>query len=116
MARTEEKGLDHNEVALVGRVAQDPEQRELPSGDVIWVFRLVVRRPEGSASRQSVDTLDCVAWPGRAQRSVRSWRGGDVVELRGAVRRRFFRTAGGAASRVEVEVASGRVRRRAAAA
>ena len=34
--------------------------------------------------------------------------------LSGAIRRRFFRTSGGAASRVEIEVASGRLIRRAA--
>jgi single-strand DNA-binding protein len=35
---------------------------------------------------------------------VSSWQAGDEVEVVGALRRRFFRTAGGPASRYEVEV------------
>ena len=101
-----------NEVRLVGRVSQAPEQRELPSGDVLWTFRVVVPRPAASG-RTTVDALECAAWSARARRSVSSWQPDDVVEVSGAVRRRFFRTAGGAASRVEVEVSRGRLIRRA---
>lgn len=107
--------LDRNEVVLVGRVASDPEEKQLPSGDTVWLFRLVVRRPEGTASRQKVDSLECCAWTPRVQRSIRGWREGDQVEVGGAIRRRFFRGSAGAQSRVEVEVSSARLRRRAAA-
>lgn len=110
---TLEQLLDLNEVTLVGRVSADPAEKELPSGDTVWVFRLVVRRPEGTGSRQSVDALDCCAWTPRVQRSVSGWREGDQVEVTGAVRRRFFRAGGTTQSRVEVEVAAGRLRRRA---
>jgi single-strand DNA-binding protein len=102
-----------NEVRLVGRVSQAPEERVLPSGDALWTFRLVVPRPTGGTSRQSVDALECAVWGGRVRRSVATWGEGDVVEVTGAVRRRFFRGPGGAASRVEIEVAGGRVIRRA---
>jgi single-strand DNA-binding protein len=104
-----------NEVRLVGRVSQDPEERELPSGDTVWTFRVVVPRtvPAGR-SRQSVDAIECAAWSARARRSVSGWSAGDVVEVVGALHRRFFRAGGAAASRVEVEMASGRVIRRAA--
>lgn len=108
----EDRLADRNEVVLVGRVSADPEVRKLPSGDCVWLFRLVVRRPEGSASRQAVDTLECSAWSPRVQRSVSGWREGDRVEVGGSVRRRFFRAGGGAQSRVEVEVSSARLRRR----
>ena len=101
-----------NEVRLVGRVSQAPEERVLPSGDVLWTFRVVVPRPE-KAGRSSVDALECAAWSPRARRSVASWQSDDVVEVSGAMRRRFFRTPGGAASRVEVEVSRGRLIRRA---
>ncbi|GAA1774995.1 hypothetical protein GCM10009795_021320 [Nocardioides hankookensis] len=101
-----------NEVRLVGRVSQAPEERVLPSGDVLWTFRVVVQRA-GASGRTSVDALECAAWSARARRSVASWQAGDVVEVSGAMRRRFFRTGGGAASRVEVEVSRGRLVRRA---
>lgn len=101
-----------NEVRLVGRVSQAPEERVLPSGDVLWTFRVVVPRP-ASSGRSSVDALECAAWSARARRSVASWHPDDVVEVSGAMRRRFFRSGAGAASRVEVEVSRGRVIRRA---
>ncbi|WP_240641613.1 single-stranded DNA-binding protein [Nocardioides ferulae] len=103
-----------NEVRLSGRVSVDPEERVLPSGDRLWVFRLVVQRAPRAGMRQSVDTLECAAWTPRLHRSVSAWRAGDEVEISGALRRRFFKAGGGAASRVEVEVATGRLIRRAA--
>lgn len=103
-----------NEVTLCGRVSADPEVRELPSGDELVTFRVVVPRGEDAAGRRRVDVLDCAAWSARLRRSTRSWRAGDVVEVSGAVRRRFFRGARGPASRVEIEVAAARRVRRAA--
>jgi single-strand DNA-binding protein len=106
-----------NEVRLVGRLSQDPELRTLPSGDPLWTFRVVIHRPGGpQASRSSVDALDCTVWSGRSRRTVATWRAGDLVEVSGAVRRRFFRAGGGAVSRVEIEVSSARVIRRRASA
>lgn len=107
---------DRNEVHLVGRVSATPEARQLPSGDTLWLFRLVVRRPPSSGARQPVDVLDCCAWSPRARRTVQGWREGDHVELEGTVRRRFFRSGGGTVSRFEIEMTGGRVRRRAGAA
>lgn len=100
-----------NEVRLVGRVSQEPEERVLPSGDVLWTFRVVVPRDRGRPG--GVDALDCAAWSGRTRRSVAAWSAGDTVEVTGAVRRRFFRAGGAPASRVEVEMTGGRLIRRA---
>ncbi len=99
-----------NEVVLHGRVAALVDERELPSGDTIITARLIVDRDAAALARsaQRVDTLDCVAWLRRVQRSMRSWQAGDRVEVSGAIRRRFFQSAGGAASRVEVEIRSTR--------
>jgi single-strand DNA-binding protein len=97
-----------NDVSLVGRLAGEPALRELPSGDVLVQFRLVVDRvpPPSSSGRRgpSVDTLDCAAWRKDVQRSLRSCVAGDVLAVEGSLRRRFWRSAGGAASRSEVEV------------
>ena len=108
-------GAAVNEVRLVGRISQPPEERVLPSGDTVWTFRVVVARPAADPvkARAGVDALECVAWSGRVRRSVSGWSAGDVVEVTGALRRRFFRTGGAVASRVEVEVGAGRVIRRA---
>lgn len=112
--KTEAKAEVANEVRLVGRLSQDPEERVLPSGDSVWTFRVVVPRERPGKSRQSVDAIECAAWSARARRSASSWSADDVVEVVGALHRRFFRAGGAVASRVEVEMTSGRVIRRAA--
>ena len=107
-----------NEVLLVGRLAAAPEERELPSGDVITTFRLVVERtgPRRPAVGRQVtqDTLECIGWTASARRAAGSLSAGDVLEVRGALRRRFWRGRTGPTSRYEVEVE--RVRRLARAA
>lgn len=106
-----------NEVVLVGRVSGPPEERELPSGDVLVSFRVVVGRPPNQRAAPSgravtIDTLACVAWSAAARRSARALADGDVVTVEGALRRRFWRGATGANSRTEVEVCSVRRLRR----
>lgn len=99
-----------NEVLLVGRVSGAPEQRELPSGDALVSWRVVVdrplggRRPPDGVRATTVDTLDCVAWAAGLRRTARGLLDGDVVEVNGALRRRFWRAGAGSASRTEVEV------------
>lgn len=100
-----------NAVSLAGRVSSTPVERELPSGDRVVTFRIVMARdqtPMTAKSKQVSDWVDCAAWGGRVRRSVLSWQVDDQVEVEGALRRRFFRNAGGAASRVEVEVLAAR--------
>jgi single-strand DNA-binding protein len=95
------------------------ESRQLPSGDLIAAFRLVVERPPPRRKRPAdrsptVDTLDCVAWRAPVRRAALRWRAGDTVEVAGALRRRFWRSPAGPASRCEVEVDSATVVREAA--
>jgi single-strand DNA-binding protein len=95
-----------NEVLLCGRVAAPADERELPSGDSLLTVRIIVDRDPAARKRsaQRVDTLDCVAWTARVQRTMRTWHEGDRVQVEGALRRRFFRGVSGPVSRVEVEV------------
>ena len=98
-----------NAVTLTGRLAAAPARRELPSGDVLLTFRVVVDRPAApKEQRRRVDTIECAAWSGRVQRTVRSWSAGDTVTVEGHLRRRFRRAESGATSRVEVEVIKAR--------
>ena len=108
---TGDRTQPRNEVLLVGRVAALPEQRELPSGDVLVIWRVVVGRPPGRRPPEgvratTVDTLDCVAWTASARRAASALLPDDVVEVSGALRRRFWRAGAGAASRCEVEVST----------
>lgn len=119
MSTNKKKDEEHNEVRLAGAVSGEPELRVLPSGDQLCVFRVVVPRTTTRVRSDgkrgpSVDVVDCCAWDARTRRSVATWKPGDEVEVRGALRRRFFRAAGATASRVEVEISSVRMVRRAA--
>lgn len=102
-----------NSVRLVGRLSETATETTLPSGSVISSFRVIIERPPEHESGQRVDALECTAWTARVRRSARTWRKGDLVEVEGAVRRRFFATATGRASRVEIEVSAARLLRRA---
>jgi single-strand DNA-binding protein len=103
-----------NEVTLVGRMSLPAEGQVLPSGSELLKFRVIVGRPPSAASRVTVDALDCVVWTKRAARAVTKWHAGDLVEVKGSLRRRFFApSSGGRVSRCEVEVATARLIRRA---
>ena len=109
-----------NEIVLIGRLGAAAETRVLASGDEVTSFRLIVGRaaPRRSARPAPprgavVDTVDCAVWTAALRKSVCGWEAGDVVEVHGALRRRFWRAAGGPASRYEVEVVTARRVRRA---
>ena len=94
-----------NEVRLTGRVSGSPEQREMPSGDVVVLFRVVVPRPAGrrapsarGANRKggaTVDTIDVACWSARTRRAALRLQEGETAEVTGSLRRRFFRASGG---------------------
>ncbi len=115
--------LDKNVVHIVGRLGAAAAAKELPSGDVVVSFRVVMRRTRRTRARSTgdapgigaqVDTIDCAAWRADVRKAVSGWEPGDVVEVEGALRRRFWRDpARGATSRVEVEVARAKRLRRA---
>lgn len=100
-----------NSVRLLGRVSVEPETRKLPSGDELVSFRLIVRRPAsrpdgGAGERTKVDVIDIACWSAATRRAARALRPDTHVQVDGALRRRFFKTGGGAASRYEVEATS----------
>lgn len=95
--------VGHNAVSLVGRVSGEVVERELPSGDSLTTFRLVVPRPDGAEGRARVDTIDVACWSGRTRRVAGRVGEGSVVAVEGALRRRFFATGAGRGSRYEVE-------------
>jgi single-strand DNA-binding protein len=104
---TAESEAGVNEVIVGGRVSGAPEQRELPSGDTVVQLRLVVPRPvpRPGAGREgaTVDTIDVACWTKALQRKAVRLKPGDLVTVRGALRRRFWRSPVGPASRYEVE-------------
>jgi single-strand DNA-binding protein len=94
-----------NEVVVCGRLAAAAVAKQLPSGDEIVTWRLVVDRAGAAVSRK-VDVVDCTTFGARVRRQALTWNEGDQIEVAGALRRRFWRGAGGLQSRCEVEVAT----------
>ncbi len=99
--------LGVNEVIVCGRISGSPEERELPNGDTVVQLRLVVPRTDSCAKAggggATVDTIDVACWTKALQRKAVRLKPSDVVTVRGALRRRFWRSPGGPASRYEVE-------------
>ena len=97
-----------NDVVLVGRVSAEPSMRVLPSGDELLSWRLVVGRDAtaraATANAPTIDTIDCIAYKAAVRRLAARCTGGEILEVHGALRRRFWRGANGLASRYEVEV------------
>jgi single-strand DNA-binding protein len=96
-----------NLIMLRGRLAAEAVLRTLPSGDELCAFRLTVARPPGERGR--VDSIDCASTLSRVRRTVLRAEPGDLLEVSGSLRRRFWRSAGGLASRYEVLADSARL-------
>lgn len=92
-----------NEVRIVGRVSSAPEVRALRDGELV-VWRVAVERPRPPGEPRRSDWLTCTtAEPGLGA-TARDLRVGDVVELHGRLRRRFWRSRQGPVTPLEVEV------------
>ncbi len=96
-----EEVIDHslNDLLLRGRVSAAATTKELPSGDKVVEFRLIVSRAE----REGVDTLDIAAWSAKSRKTALTLKPDQWVEISGSIHRRFWQSPGGLASRWQVE-------------
>ncbi len=102
------------EVALIGRLGTSVTSRELPSGDVVTVFTVVVDRDPRQVREGGprVDAIPCQTTKTVVARRVSGWEPGDWIHVSGTLRRRFWRSSSGLGSAMEVDArAVGRVRR-----
>lgn len=96
-----------NSVELVGRLGKVTTERDLPSGDHLTAFSVIVNRPEREiVGRTKVDAIPCQTFRVSVSSKVSSWERGTEVVAIGVLRRRFWRTPSGLGSAVEVEVRS----------
>jgi single-strand DNA-binding protein len=104
-----------NEVYLVGRVTSLAIEKELPSGDKVVEFRVVIgraksttstRSPKSRTGKKEVDSLDIAAWSSKTRKAALSLKVDTWVEIHGAVRRRFWQAPSGLASRWQVEAST----------
>lgn len=96
---SEEVDYSLNDCLLRGRVSAEAVEKELPSGDRVVEFRLIITRTE----RDGVDTLDIAAWSPKSRRTALSLKSGEWIEVSGSVRRRFWQGPAGLASRWQIE-------------
>jgi len=107
VSKVSEKKIDEeldyslNDLLLRGRVSAQAIEKELPSGDKVVEFRLIVSRLE----RGGVDTLDIAAWSSKMRRSALTLKEGEWIEISGSIHRRFWSGPTGVASRWQVEAA-----------
>lgn len=92
---------DHslNDVLLRGRVSAVASTKELPSGDKVVEFRLIITRAE----REGVDTLDIAAWSAKMRKLALSLKPDEWIEISGSIHRRFWQSPAGVASRWQIE-------------
>jgi single-strand DNA-binding protein len=98
-SKVEDIDYSLNDCLLRGRVSASATDRELPSGEHVVEFRLIVTRAE----REGVDTLDIAAWSAKSRRTALSLKPGEWVEIAGSIHRRFWQGPAGLASRWQIE-------------
>jgi single-strand DNA-binding protein len=99
-------GMEANSVQLAGHISGEPVERQLPSGDHVVSFRVVVPRSAVARrrTRQSVDTVECSAWTAKLRRTAVRLVSGDSVAVSGELRRTFRRSGSGVTSWVTIDV------------
>jgi single-strand DNA-binding protein len=101
-SKVSEKKLDDeldyslNDLLLRGRVSAQAVEKELPSGDKVVEFRLIVSRLE----RGGVDTLDIAAWSSKMRRSALTLKEGEWIEISGSIHRRVWSGPTGEIARI----------------
>jgi len=91
----------HNSVHLSGHLGQGTLERELPSGDTIVTFTVVVPRAT-PGDGPTVDAIACQVRTRVLRTRVLGMAPGDPIEVDGWLQRRFWRGAGGLGSATEV--------------
>ncbi|MER7133222.1 single-stranded DNA-binding protein [Streptosporangium saharense] len=99
--------MDDNEVRLVGRLPEAARIRSLQNGSTLGTWRMIVRRQRRGRGNQ-VDTIPCASFEHEVTVTAAEWLADDMVEVEGALRRRWWGSEGTKSSGYEVEVRSAR--------
>jgi single-strand DNA-binding protein len=97
----------HNNVSITGRLGSNVTVRNLPSGDEVTSFTVIVERPEKErVGSTKVDSIPCQTFRVSVASKVLGLDSGTLVTAQGVLRRRFWKVASGLGSAMEVEVRS----------
>ena len=106
-AAIETNALHRNEVLLVGEITDGPTERDLADGRSVVTFRIDVRVDTDAGPVR--ESFDCTVDAARTRRAALGWALGDVVEVEGVVRRKFYKV--GASSKPFTVIEAGRAKR-----
>jgi single-strand DNA-binding protein len=88
-----------NDVLLRGRISSIAVEKELPSGDKVSEFRIVIARD----GELGFDAIDISAWSSKLRRTANTLKPEEWVEVKGSIKRRFWRGTTGLASRWQID-------------
>ncbi len=107
MVKEMEMPHSENSVTLVGRLSATVSERELPSGDKVTSFSVIVDRPPRDRRGKSmVDSIPCQTFSVPIGARVLRLEPGDWIQVTGVLRRRFWRSSESAQSVLEVQATS----------
>lgn len=98
-----------NHIAVMGRLARDPELRRTSSGTAVTSFSLACERDiaDKQSGTKAVDFIDCVAWGGTAEIADRYLSKGDMATVSGRLQiRQYTDKAGQKRRAAEIKVDS----------
>ena len=96
-----------NVVAIMGRLARDPEMRQTATGKSVAAFRIACDRGRKDASGQmQTDWLDVVAWDKLAEFVCRYFAKGQMIAVSGRLQTRSYQDKNGN-NRTAVEIVAG---------
>lgn len=99
-----------NHIAVMGRLARDPELRRTSSGTAVTSFSLACERDiaDKQSGERAVDFIDCVAWGGTAENTARYLAKGDMAAVSGRLQIRQYTDEAGQKRR-QAEIVAGSV-------
>jgi single-strand DNA-binding protein len=113
LAQTADMSTDEprNQVHLIGRLGTQVRERQLPSGDILVAFDVVVPRKKPIRATK-VDAIPCQVSTAALRSRVLRLEAGVVIAVEGSLQRRFWRSPSGLGSALEVHVTRLRVQPR----
>ena len=98
-----------NVVAIMGRLARDPELRQTTTGKNVASFRIACDRGRRDANGQSqADWIDVVAWDRQAEFVCKYFQKGSLIVVDGRLQSRSYQDKTGA-NRTAVEVVANNI-------
>ena len=96
-----------NVVAIMGRLARDPELRQTTTGKSVASFRIACDRGRRDANGQSqADWIDVVAWDRQAEFVCKYFQKGSLIVVDGRLQTRTYQDKNTGANRTAVIVAN----------